>query len=159
VPLFVCGPGIEGGRRHTGLVQSHDLAPTFLSCAGVDASPDDGFDGHDLAPLLRGEVAREDDDRTVFCATSLGWPMVRRGRYKLILNRAWKVAALFDMERDPGETVNLTDDAGCADVAAELRALLDAELARALPSPAPAPTVDPAPVEPAAWSWLRLRRR
>jgi choline-sulfatase len=162
VPLFVCGPGIEGGRRYPGLVQSHDLAPTFLAYAGVEPVPDDDFDGRSLSPILRGGDGTH-DDRIVFCATTMGWPMVRRGRYKLILNRPWKLPVLFDMERDPDETVNLADDPAHADITAELRALLDAELARGLPASSP-PTLPAAPptpepqAEPSRRSWLRLRR-
>jgi choline-sulfatase len=162
VPLFACGPGIEGGRHHAGLVQSHDLAPTFLSFADIEPPAGQEFDGRDLYPLLCDDVAG--DDRTVFCATTMGWPMVRRGSYKLIMNKPWRVPALFDLDRDPGERVNLADDPAHADVAVELRALLDAQLALALPpeertaTPPPVTTAAaPSPAAPSRRSWLRRR--
>jgi arylsulfatase A-like enzyme len=39
----------------------------------------------------------------------MGWPMVRRGRYKLIAC-LFKGTALFDLEADPGETKDIAED-------------------------------------------------
>ena len=52
VPLIVLGPGIEGGRRVTEVVQTIDFAPTFLDLAAIEPPP--GLPGRSLLPLLAG---------------------------------------------------------------------------------------------------------
>jgi arylsulfatase len=107
VPLFYAGAGVRGGRRSENLVQSCDLALTFLEAAGALPENPARFDSESLLPELRGEAPR--GDRTIHSSVTMGWPMVRRGRYKLIA-RVFKGTALFDLETDPGETKDIADD-------------------------------------------------
>ena len=130
VPFVVAGPGVAGGRRVTSLVQSCDFALTCLDFAGVKAPRGIDFDTRSLRPLLCDEAAAEDTDRSVFTATTMGWPMVRRGRYKLVMNDDAKSKALFDLEADPGERVNLRRDPAYQDQVYALLALLREELDR-----------------------------
>jgi arylsulfatase A-like enzyme len=59
-PLIVRLPGAErGGRRHQGLVQPVDLLPTILAGFGLPAS--ESIHGHDLLPLIRGDVTKVRD--------------------------------------------------------------------------------------------------
>jgi arylsulfatase A-like enzyme len=111
-------------------VQSFDFVPTCLDYAAIDMSPE-LLDSRSLRPLLRGGTRSDDVDRTVMCAT-LGWPMLRRGPYKYILHRASDTAALFDLERDPGETTDLSAKNQFASISAELRGMLDENLSRGL---------------------------
>ena len=60
----------------------------------------------------------------------MGWPMVRRGRYKLVMNEDAKSKALFDLEADPGEQVNLRRDPAYQDQVYALLALFREELDR-----------------------------
>lgn len=106
VPLMAFGAGVEGGRRVVEPVQSCDVPLTFLELAGT-APPLPYFDGSSLAPVLRGEAA--DPARAVFSAFSMGWPMVRRGPLKYIWHGSGD-RALFDLDADPGETRNITDE-------------------------------------------------
>lgn len=107
VPLFYAGAGVRGGRRSESLVQSCDLALTFLEAAGALPEAPSRFDSESLLPELRGEAPR--GDRTIHSSVTMGWPMVRRGRYKLIAC-LFKGTALFDLEADPGETKDIAED-------------------------------------------------
>ena len=107
VPLFYAGAGVRGGRRISNLVHSCDMALTFLEAAGVLPSNHELFDTKSLWPSLCGETMK--DDRTIHSSLTMGWPMVRRGRYKLI-GQIYKGTALFDLEDDPGETRDISSD-------------------------------------------------
>lgn len=133
VAFFVTGGGIAGGRRVPQPVQSCDLALTCLDYAGVEPPPHIEFDTRSLRPILDGEPRSDDLDRTVCAGTSVGWPMVRRGRYKYIEHSehaARAQAVLFDLEADPFESINLLDDPAYGKVAADLAARLRAVMAQ-----------------------------
>ena len=132
VPLVVAGPDVVGGRRLPDLVQSCDLALTCLDYAGVDVPPGVDFGTRTLRPLLTDADGAHDAERAVFCGTSVGWSMVRRGRFKYV-RKVWTTSALFDLVADPDESVNLLDDPAHQDVLAELRELLDDELNLGIP--------------------------
>jgi choline-sulfatase len=92
-----------------GPVQSYDFALTALDYAGLEPRVDD-VDGQSLRPLLSGRPEGSELDRSVFCAIGMGWPMVRRGAYKYFVHPQQRSPVLFDLERDPGERVNLAGD-------------------------------------------------
>ena len=126
VALVAAGPGIQSGQRIADPVQTSDIPLTLLDLAGV--LPPDGlaFDSRSLLPHLRGRPSSADVDRDVFSAISMGWPMVRKGRFKLIghVERPGKV--LFDMDHDAHEQVNLFLDPDFAEVSEDLVARLEA---------------------------------
>ena len=132
VPLVVAGHDVIGARRVTELVQNSDFALTCLDYAGIEMPPD-VLDSRSLRPLLRVAPRPEDRDRAVLCATTMGWPMIRRGPHKYILHVLSNPNALFDLDRDPGETVSVLDDPAYRSVADELLSLLEHELARGVP--------------------------
>jgi arylsulfatase len=132
VPLVVAGPGVVGGRCVSELVQNSDFALTCLDYAAMEM-PANVFDSRSLRPLLRDAPRREDHDRAVLCATTMGWPMIRRGPMKYIVHLLSNPNVLFDLDRDPGETVSVLDDPGYRSVAGELSSLLEQELARGIP--------------------------
>jgi arylsulfatase len=128
VPLFACGAGVNGGRRIRELVQSSDLAHTWLELAGVPVPEEVKASSAGLVGILAGDPAAVEADRAVFSATTVNWPMVRRGAYKYIehaLHGKIGQAVLFDLDNDPGETVNLLDDPQMATIRRELAELLD----------------------------------
>jgi arylsulfatase A-like enzyme len=108
VPFLAAGAGVVGARRLDGLVSTLDLAPTFLDLAGVEVPH--GLDGVSQASVLREAGAVADPDRTIRCATSQHWPMARRGPLKFIFDRWTHEQVVFEMEGDPGETVNRAGD-------------------------------------------------
>ena len=113
--------------------QSSDFVPTALDRAGRDPRPF-GFDARSLAGLLGDPATPADEDRAVFCATTMGWPMVRRGPYKYILHRGTWSNALFHLDDDPDETRNRNEDAACRREWEELSRALNEELGRGVPN-------------------------
>ena len=130
VPFVVRGADAVAGLRVHGLVQSSDLVLTCLDYAGV-SPPAIDFDTRSLRPQLTGAREPDADDRAVYCATTMGWPMVRRGRFKYVEHRGSRTGVLFDLDDDPAERVDLAPDPAFAAVVAELQAALERELGRA----------------------------
>jgi arylsulfatase len=152
VPLVVSAPDGAAGRSCHDLVQSSDFALTGLDYAGVEVDADQ-YESVSLRALLRsdppsaqrpGPSPADGDGRVLFVSPSIGWNGVRRGRYKYLgrRNLYFPARALFDLETDPGETVDLADDPAHAAVADELERLLDEELARPAPELVPSPHSD-----------------
>jgi choline-sulfatase len=108
VPFFVSGAGVDGGRVSSDLVQTSDIALTCLDYAGVTPTVDLDFDSRSLRPLL--DTRAVDPDRIVYSAISMGWPMARQGKYKLITHHDAPARVLFDLSSDPDEQVNLALD-------------------------------------------------
>ena len=138
VPLIIRGPGVVADDREckASLV---DLLPTILELTGHgDRVPDD-IHGRSLAAVLRGEnegpqysfaeriepdplgtrSCRPGDDD--FMVRSDGWKYVRY---------ADGDEYLYDLEDDPGETEDRSEDPACADQRADLAAQLNAWLDR-----------------------------
>jgi arylsulfatase A-like enzyme len=156
VPLIVRWPErlLEGpewlprrGRRFAGLVQTIDLHPTLLAAAGLEPPPSDGLDLRRLTvePIGAGPAGEPPGRRHVFAehAERLG-AMVRTRRWKYFVSERNPVVpdgpSLFDLERDPGETVNL------AGRGLEIEADLAALLARWQATVRPAADAQPAPL-------------
>ncbi|MBN9520236.1 sulfatase [bacterium] len=99
-PLLVRGPGVRAGAVAPQLVSGEDLAPTFLSAAGVDVPRE--MSGKSVLPLRRGE--KHEARKHVFAqrgahgsglptnsaAFDLGRCVVAE-RYKLIYNALWQI--------------------------------------------------------------------
>jgi|CXWL01.1.fsa_nt_gi choline-sulfatase len=126
VPFFAFGAGIQQGLRIAAPVQSFDYVPTALELAGLDF-PFAKLDSISLAPVLRAGAPAP--VRPILCETKTGWPMVRRGKYKHIWHDYSDTHALFDLEADPTESVNLANDPAHAELLEENRKLIRAVLA------------------------------
>jgi arylsulfatase A-like enzyme len=122
VPIMMRWPGrIPEGRRVPGFVQQVDLLPTILEAVrrenppGIDpgklADPV-GLDGTSMWPAIEGRTDRTHD--TIYLS-ECAWQAargIRTNRYKLI--RTYDSGPfvrpdteLYDLQDDPGETVNL----------------------------------------------------
>jgi choline-sulfatase len=125
VPLVVAAPDAAPGTQRDEPVQNMDWVLTALDYAGVPYDPS-CFDGRDLRPALTDPSRALDRDRTLLAGVADGWPTVRRGRHKLITRAHFTLPghALFDLEADPGETVDLAADPAHADLVADLTDLL-----------------------------------
>jgi choline-sulfatase len=130
VPLMVAGGDVCGGRRIQSLVQSCDFPLTCLEYAGVDAPAHIDFDSRSLGEILRDRPDAAGDDRAVFSATTMGWPMVRHGTHKYIVHRGSNTGVLFDLTRDPDERFDLQNDGEYRAVAEDLSVRLTHELSR-----------------------------
>jgi len=128
VPLIAAGPGIGAGRRVTENVSLVDLYPTVLGLTGtqIPAGVPLRLDGHDLAPLTRGEAVDRPNEAIV---ENYGEGTIRPIR-ALVQDRLKYIhiqdqpPQLYDLARDPGEWHNVADDPAYADAAARLRARL-----------------------------------
>ena len=102
IPLIVAGPGVKAGARSDVLATTLDLVPTILDAVKVSYPPE--LAGESLLPATRGErrPARPrlqgQNDRNLLGA----WD----GRFKIVATPSEPGAryALYDRERDPGET-------------------------------------------------------
>ncbi|MEP3276709.1 MAG: sulfatase-like hydrolase/transferase [Stappiaceae bacterium] len=124
IPLIIYDPRTEAdatrGTVCDALVESVDLAPTFVESAG-GSIPDHILEGRSLLPWLHGEspdwrdyvVSEYDYSPTQQCV-KLGLEpkdarlfMVFDGRYKLMHAEGGFRPVLFDLENDPNEFVDL----------------------------------------------------
>jgi arylsulfatase A-like enzyme len=125
VPLIVRHPGAEAdGTRGTtsdALVESIDLAPTFLEAAGGEPRPHI-LEGRSLMPWIRGESPEWRDfvvseyDYSVNPAVSKLASDPSSARLFMIADTRWKFMhaegmrpQLFDMENDPHEYIDLAE--------------------------------------------------
>lgn len=129
-PMLMRWPGkIKPGSVNNDMTQTIDYAPTMLDAAGI--SIPSFMQGLSLVPMITGKeksLARKHlyyhfyeykADHTVL--EHLG---VRGERYKLIYFYTVNEWELYDLEKDPGEQVNLIRSAGHRDVIAKMKAEL-----------------------------------
>lgn len=127
VPLIVYDPSAEAdatrGTICDALVESIDLAPTFLEVAGGGPA-DHVLEGHSLLPLIRGQggdwprkVAICEFDYAALPASARLGVHPRDARAFMATTADWKLVhfeggfrpMLFDLQRDPQELVDLGD--------------------------------------------------
>ena len=133
VPMMMRWPGhVRAGAVEATPAIAMDLAPTFLSAAGVDHEPD-AFDGEDLLPVATGRGPLPRDALFVhyphYCYHGKNdmASVVRLRDLKYIHHWDNDEHELYDLARDLGEQHNLCAERP-GDVAA-LRARLQAWLA------------------------------
>lgn len=104
-PLLVhaSGPGVQA-RRIPDPVSLGSIAPTWLDLAGVPFDPA-RFDAASLGSLAYGEASPT--DCTPIFSDSFNKHAVREGRFKLMRDATTGDAALYNLDQDPHETVNL----------------------------------------------------
>lgn len=112
VPMIVRWPGrIRPGSRTRRLVQTHDLAHTYVTAAGAAAMP--YADGRDLHPLFADPEGPGWADE-ILCAYYGGeflytQRMAITSRFKYVFN-GFDFDELYDLENDPGEIRNQVDN-------------------------------------------------
>lgn len=119
VPLFVRAPAVEAGRSRQ-ICNLVDLFPTFTSLAGLPTP--EGLAGTDLFADKRAGITFSQYDGDHF--------MLRDGAWKY-LRFPGSSEVLFDLDTDPGETVNRMTDPACGAQISAARAHLDTILASA----------------------------
>ena len=109
VPLVVHGPGIAPGR-HAEPVSLLDVAPTLLTAAGIDPV---GMEGIALQELIDGGA--EASARFEARAQAFGRPLYGERQWAVMADAHKYLAAkgkdeLYNLEEDPGEQVDLSED-------------------------------------------------
>lgn len=131
VPLIVRVPGAPGnGKSCVEFVEFVDLVPTLGELVHLDLP--DNLEGTSFAPLLVNPSQLW--KQAVFMVDGDGGQMVRTRKFSyLVLKKGPVSAALYDLQNDPWETVNLADDPACATVRQEMAVLLKEGWKAALP--------------------------
>ena len=142
VPLIIYDPSPKAdGTRGTicdELVESIDLAPTFLEVAGGDpAEQSHRLEGRSLMPILHGQdvawrrYAISEYDYAVSPSAVQLKVEPRDARLFMVANKRWKYihavghgAMLFDLENDPDELVDLGNHPDFESVRVEMDAAL-----------------------------------
>jgi arylsulfatase A-like enzyme len=142
VPLIICDPSPQAdatrGTVCDELVESIDLAPTFLQAAGGDpASQSHRLEGRSLMPLLHGEAvgwrkfAIAEYDYSISPSAVALKAEPKDARLFMVANKQWKYVAaigyrpmLFDLQNDPGELNDLGDHPEYEAVRAEMDSAL-----------------------------------
>ncbi|MBV9083113.1 MAG: sulfatase-like hydrolase/transferase [Acidobacteriaceae bacterium] len=132
IPLVVRWPGkVQPGGRSKHLVQTHDLAHTYVAAAGAKPLP--YGDGSALQPLF-DDPQRSDWKDQIMNAYYGGeflytQRMAVTDRFKYVFN-GFDIDELYDLERDPEEMRNVAADASYAKYADDMRARLYEMMAR-----------------------------
>lgn len=113
VPAFVRVPGVtEPGSTTDELVLGTDFFVTLATIGGGDIPDDRPIDGVDIVPALRGGAL---PPRSVFWALESVSELeyaVRRGPWKMLLDRAGEPRELYNLDEDPFEFFNLLGSEG-----------------------------------------------
>jgi arylsulfatase A-like enzyme len=122
VPLIWNHPGrIPAGKPLSPMVSSYDFFPTILDYLGVSAPPDRTRVGRSYAGYLRGSPPPPRPELFFeYCYVRA----IRTGNLKYVERGDDWPSELFDVEADPGETVNVIGDRSRRKDLAELRGKL-----------------------------------
>lgn len=104
VPFLIAGPGVKEGvvdSEHF-ISSSTDLIPTFCDYAGVPVP--EGLHGKSIREIAEGKPP--DNWREYVISENIGGRMLRAEGFKYMYYRGG-TEVLYDMEKDPGEMVNL----------------------------------------------------
>lgn len=116
VPTVVRGPGVPAGAHCTVPIVGWDFLPTFFDLAGGTAPLPRWLDGGSLRDLFEkgdvGAVMRPSESLVFYYPWYDSVPMsaIRWRGYKLVEHLNTNQSRLFDVMRDPGESVDLSTD-------------------------------------------------
>ncbi|NUR84845.1 MAG: DUF4976 domain-containing protein, partial [Nonomuraea sp.] len=151
VPLALRGPGFDGGGAISRPVSTLDLPPTLLAAAGLPV-PDE-MQGRSFLPLLADARAPWPEEVFFQVSESEVGRGIRTSRWKYYAvaedadpwdapaAARYREQALYDLDSDPHELVNLAGLRSHAEVAAALRERLRRRIAEAGEAE---PVIDPA---------------
>ncbi len=143
-PTLMWWPGtIPAGTRCTEPAMTIDILPTVARLIGAKL-PEHKIDGRDIGPLMRGEAGAQSPQEAYYFYYGTQLQAVRKGRWKLHFPHSFQSLsgrrggqggvpvkydkkeiglALFDLEKDPGETTDVKEQH--PGVVREIEALAD----------------------------------
>ena len=105
IPLLIRHPdGYKRGTRVSGFVYNHDIVPTILSF--LDIEPPAPVDGEELWSLVSGER----EERGYATSGFNGYVWTKDKEYVYISDYSRKREYLYDVKRDPGQTMNIVEE-------------------------------------------------
>ena len=113
VPFIVTGPDIPANRKVSADIYYQDVMASSLDIAGVEKPEYVQFNS--VMELARGERTESYYDAIYGCYIDLQ-RMIRKDGFKLIIYPEADKILLFDMENDPGEMNDLSDDPDYQDI-------------------------------------------
>jgi choline-sulfatase len=116
IPLIVAGPGIPAGKRVDAMVYQHSMFATTCELSGIKTPAHVEFPS--LAPLLKAGGGAGND--AIFGYYKHFQRMVRTRTHKLIVYPHIRRLQLFDLQKDPWEMHDLSEDGALASVKADL---------------------------------------
>lgn len=128
IPCIIHYPAMLKPRRYSSTIEVMHIAPTLLEAAGLPEMPAMQCDS------LWKQLVSGDDiaDENVYCeyyntlkevrlpASENYSTMIRSKQYKLMLYHGTSEGELYDLLKDPTETVNLFDNAAYADIKSDM---------------------------------------
>jgi arylsulfatase A-like enzyme len=131
-PLLIKWPArLAKGQVYDQPVSTLDILPTITGAAGIALPSTKQTDGVNLLPYLAKEKQGAPHDVLYW---KLGnFQAVRKGKWKLYVDTAKNIAALYDLDSDPAEKTDLSKSK--PEIFSELKSLY-ADWAKTLPPPA-----------------------
>ena len=115
VPFFIRWPkgGITGGKDVNALTGHIDIMPTLIELCGLNSSEKLQLDGRSFAPILREEISKWPDDRTLFVQNQRVEYPIKDKEYQ-VLTEDWRLVKrdadeLYDIKKDPEELNNVAN--------------------------------------------------
>ena len=114
VPTVICGPGVKPGTWCNQPIAGWDIFPTVADLIGNTKPLPENLDGGNIRPLFsdpeKGKVERGVDAFVFHFPWYAGTPMtaIRFGDYKLVKHLNTGELRLFNLDRDIGETNDLS---------------------------------------------------
>nr|WP_099060263.1 sulfatase-like hydrolase/transferase [Rhizobium sp. ACO-34A] len=129
VPMAFTGPGFDSGGQVRALVNTTDIAPTLIAAAGLPVP--ETMQGRSILPLLRDPRSEWRQESFVQISETETGRAIRTARWKYAVTapydaeasnaETYEETALYDLENDPYELVNLIGMPAFAEVTADLR--------------------------------------
>ena len=109
IPYILRWPGVlRAGTIYSHPVSTMDFYPTFCAAAKIEIPESTMLDGVNLLPYLNDQKQGSPHEYLFWKHNNLG--AVRRGKWKLVITTWQPKIALYDLDKDIGESVNLAKE-------------------------------------------------